>query len=149
MTLLAAENEAIRAAFHTFENTTLWIIVVLALLALVFAAFLRRQVLAAPEGTDKMKEIAKAIQEGSAAYLNRQLRTVAAFVAVLAVLIFFILPVPEGHVHSEAMIRLGRSIAFAVGALFSATTGFSGMWLAVRGERARRERGTRSGLDRR
>jgi K(+)-stimulated pyrophosphate-energized sodium pump len=150
MTLLAAENEAIRAAFHTFENTTLWIIVVLALLALVFAAFLRRQVLAAPEGTDKMKEIAKAIQEGSAAYLNRQLRTVAAFVAVLAIAIFFILPVPGGHVHSEFMIRFGRSVAFVVGAVFSATTGFSGMWLAVRGNvrvaNAARESGLRSAM---
>ena len=101
MTLFAAEDQAIRAAFHTFETTTLWIIVVLSLLALAFAAYLRREVLAAPEGTDKMKEIAQAIQEGSAAYLNRQLRTVAAFVAVLAVAIFFILPVPGGHVHSE------------------------------------------------
>jgi K(+)-stimulated pyrophosphate-energized sodium pump len=150
MSLLAAENQAIRATFHTFETTTLWIIVVLSLLALAFAAYLRREVLAAPEGTDKMKEIAKAIQEGSAAYLNRQLRTVAAFVAVLAVAIFFILPVPGGHVHSEFMIRLGRSVAFVVGAIFSGTTGFSGMWLAVRGNvrvaNAARESGLRSAM---
>ena len=150
MTLLAAESGAIRAVFGTFDYTTLWIIVVLSLAALAFAAVLRRQVLAAPEGTDKMKEIARAIQEGSAAYLNRQLRTVAAFVVVLAIVIFFILPVPDGHVHSESMIRLGRSIAFVIGALFSATTGFSGMWLAVRGNvrvaNAARESGLRSAM---
>src|SRR4029077_11866209 len=150
MTLLAAESGAIRAVFGTFDYTTLWIIVVLSLAALGFAAVLRRQVLAAPEGTDKMKEIARAIQEGSAAYLNRQLRTVAAFVVVLAIVIFFILPVPDGHVHSEMMIRLGRSIAFVVGAVFSATTGFSGMWLAVRGNvrvaNAARESGLRSAM---
>src|SRR5439155_6119132 len=140
----------IRTTFHTFENITLWIIVLVALCALLFAAFLRRQVLAAPEGSDKMKEIAKAIQEGSAAYLNRQLRTVAAFVGLLAVLLFFVLPVPEGHVHSALLIRFGRSIAFCIGALFSATTGFSGMWLAVRGNvrvaNAARESGLRSAM---
>jgi len=150
MTLLAAESGAIRAEFGAFDYTTLWIIVVLSLAALAFAAVLRRQVLAAPEGTDKMKDIARAIQEGSAAYLNRQLRTVAAFVAILAVVIFFILPVPDGHVHSAMLIRLGRSVAFVVGAVFSATTGFSGMWLAVRGNvrvaNAARESGLRSAM---
>src|SRR5215831_5948581 len=150
MTLLAAESGAIKAVFGSFENTALWIIVLLSLAALAFAAVLRRQVLAAPEGTDKMKEIARAIQEGSAAYLNRQLRTVAAFVVVLAIVIFFILPVPDFHVHSAVLIRLGRSIAFVIGAVFSATTGFSGMWLAVRGNvrvaNAARESGLRSAM---
>jgi K(+)-stimulated pyrophosphate-energized sodium pump len=150
MTLLAADSGAIKAVFGAFENTTLWIIVVLSLAALAFAAVLRRQVLAAPEGTDKMKEIARAIQEGSAAYLNRQLRTVAAFVIVIAIVIFFILPVPDFHVHSAMMIRLGRSIAFVIGAVFSATTGFTGMWLAVRGNvrvaNAARETGLRSAM---
>src|SRR4029079_15035838 len=117
MTLLAAESGAIRAVFGTFDYTTLCIIVVLSLAALAFAAVLRRQVLAAPEGTDKMKDIARAIQEGSAAYLNRQLRTVAAFVVILAVVIFFILPVPDGHVHSAMMIRLGSSISLVSRAL--------------------------------
>ena len=131
-TLVAAEGEAIRAVFHTFENTALWVIVVIALAALAFAAVLRRQVLSAPEGTDKMKEISRAVQEGSAAYLNRQFRTVGVFVAVLAVAIFFVLPVPSPSFHSDIVIRFGRSIAFIVGAVFSATVGFSGMWLAVR-----------------
>jgi K(+)-stimulated pyrophosphate-energized sodium pump len=131
-TLVAAEGEAIKAVFHSFENTALWVIVVIALAALAFAAVLRRQVLSAPQGTDKMQEISRAVQEGSAAYLNRQFRTVGVFVAVLAVAIFFILPVPSPSFHSDIVIRFGRSIAFIVGAVFSATVGFSGMWLAVR-----------------
>ena len=61
-----------------------------------------REVLAAPEGTDKMKEIAKAIQEGASAYLSRQFRTVAVFLVVLAVVIFFVLPAPPEATHSDA-----------------------------------------------
>ena len=53
--------------------------------ALVFAYYLVREVLAAPEGTEKMKEIAKAIQEGAKAYLSRQFRTLAVFLGILTV----------------------------------------------------------------
>ena len=150
MSVLAAGGETTSVVFHSFENSALWLIVLLAIGALVFAAFLRRSVLAAPEGTDKMKEISRAIQEGSAAYLNRQLRTVAVFVALLAVLIFFLLPVPAHAVHSDFTLRFGRSMAFIVGAVFSALTGFSGMWLAVRGNvrvaNAARETGLKNAM---
>ncbi len=66
-----------------------WVIAVavVALLALVVAAVLVRQVLAASTGTEKMQEIAQAVQEGAAAYLRRQFRTLSVFV----VLIFFVL----------------------------------------------------------
>jgi len=105
-----------------------WVIAVavVALLALVVAAVLVRQVLAASTGTEKMQEIAQAIQEGAAAYLRRQFRTLSVFV----VLIFFVLLVLPADTES---IRWGRSIFFLVGALFSALTGFTGMSLAVRG----------------
>jgi K(+)-stimulated pyrophosphate-energized sodium pump len=105
-----------------------WVIVVLvvALLALVVAGFLVRDVLAASQGTAKMQEIAKAVQEGAAAYLRRQFRTVGVFV----VLIFFVLLVLPADTES---IRIGRSLFFLVGALFSALAGFTGMSLAVRG----------------
>ena len=108
-----------------------------------------RAVLQAPEGTDKMKEIATAIQEGASAYLSRQFRTVAIFLVVLAIAIFFVLPVPANAAHSETSIRLGRSIAFMLGAFFSAVTGYIGMWLAVRANvrtaNAARESGLRAG----
>src|SRR5262249_6823726 len=117
---------------------------------LAFAAYLRREVLAANEGTDQMKEIARAIQEGAKAYLNRQFRTLGVFLAALTVALFFILPVPKDAAHSETFIRFGRSIAFILGAVFSATTGFAGMWLAVRGNvrvaNAAREAGLRRAL---
>ncbi len=133
MTLLAQESGRIDAVFRAFEDGALLVILAISILALVVAYFLMRGVLAAPEGTEKMKEIARAIQVGSRAYLNRQFRTVGLFLALLTVAIFFVLPVPKDAAHSEMSIRLGRSIAFILGAGFSAITGFAGMWLAVRG----------------
>src|SRR5205085_5999587 len=96
----------------------LWIVIAVSLGALGVAFVLRRGVLAADEGTEKMKEISRAIQEGSRAYLNRQFRTLAMFGAVLAVGLFFLLPA-SGGTHSELSIRLGRSIAVVFGAVFS------------------------------
>jgi K(+)-stimulated pyrophosphate-energized sodium pump len=132
------------AATVNGSNLT-WVIVVavVALLALGVAAVLVRLVLAASQGTEKMQEIATAVQEGAAAYLRRQFRTIGIFV----VLIFFVLlPLPAG----SASIRWGRSIFFLVGALFSAVTGFTGMSLAVRGNvrvaAAARESGERSAM---
>ena len=105
MSLLAAEGGVIRAAFGTFDSTSLWVVLAISILALLFGFYLRRQVLAASEGTPKMQEVATAIQEGSAAYLNRQFRTLGAFGAVLVVVLYF-LPV-EHHVHAEWVVRLG------------------------------------------
>ncbi|MBA2639361.1 MAG: sodium/proton-translocating pyrophosphatase, partial [Nocardioidaceae bacterium] len=106
-------------------NTTVVVIVaVIALVALVMAAVFRQQVLAADEGTESMKAIAQAVQEGASAYLTRMFRTLAVF-AVVAFVVLFALP-------GDAGIRIGRSIFFLVGAGFSAAIGYLGMWLAVR-----------------
>src|SRR6478672_10844675 len=76
------------AAVLTHDNRILvMVIAVVALAALVVAGILVRQVLAAGEGTDSMKKIATAIQEGANAYLGRQLRTLGVF----AVIVFFLL----------------------------------------------------------
>jgi K(+)-stimulated pyrophosphate-energized sodium pump len=130
--VLAQESGPIQAVFGSFEDRSLWVIMVISLLALAFAYYLVREVLAAPEGTDKMKEIATAIQEGAKAYLSRQFRTVGIFLGLLTVLLFFVLPSPKDPAHSEFAIKFGRSLAFILGAVFSATTGYVGMWLAVR-----------------
>ena len=106
--------------------TTVVVVAVIALAALGVAAILVREVLAADEGTDKMKEIAGAVQEGASAYLNRQFKTLAVFAAI----VFFVLFLLPAETSSE---RIGRSIFFLVGAVFSGVTGYMGMWLAVRG----------------
>ncbi len=128
----------------TGSNLT-WVVAVaaVALAALVVAGVLVREVLAASQGTAKMQEIATAVQEGAAAYLRRQFKTIGVFV----VLIFFVLLLLPAVNES---VRWGRSGFFLVGALFSATTGFTGMSLAVRGNvrvaAAAREAGERSAM---
>jgi K(+)-stimulated pyrophosphate-energized sodium pump len=104
--------------------TYAYIVLGISLAALAIAYGLRAQVLAASDGTPKMREIAEAVQEGAAAFLSRQFRTLSYFVAI----VFFLLFALPG----DAEIRVGRSIFFLLGAAFSALVGYNGMWLAVR-----------------
>ncbi|MER7928504.1 sodium-translocating pyrophosphatase [Streptomyces sp. NPDC096057] len=114
------------AAVLTDDNRILVMVIgLVALAALVVAGILVREVLAAGEGTDSMKKIAAAVQEGANAYLGRQLRTVGVF----AVIVFFLLLLLPADDWNQ---RAGRSIFFLIGAVFSAATGYIGMWLAVR-----------------
>lgn len=110
--------------FGAGSYTTVAVIALIAVLALGCAFVLRRQVLAAPDGTAKMQDIAQAVQEGASAYLKRQFRTLVLF-AVVVFGLLFLLPGDSG-------IRIGRSVAFVFGAGFSAAIGYLGMWLAVR-----------------
>jgi K(+)-stimulated pyrophosphate-energized sodium pump len=110
------------------EGGNLVLVVVVALIALGalgMAAMFRSQVLAAGEGTDNMKTIALAVQEGANAYLQRQFRTLGIFAAV-AFVVLFALPA------DDLAVRIGRSVFFLVGAGFSAAIGYLGMSLAVR-----------------
>jgi K(+)-stimulated pyrophosphate-energized sodium pump len=102
-----------------------YIVLAVALAALGIAFALRQQVLAANDGTEKMREIAEAVQEGAAAYLARQFRTLSYFVGIV---FFLLLALPA----DTMSLRIGRSIFFLLGAGFSALVGYNGMWLAVR-----------------
>src|SRR3712207_4878419 len=104
------------------------VVLAISLAALAFAAYLVRAVMAADQGTATMRDIARAVQEGAAAYLRRQFKTLAVF-AVIVFLLLLILPVAEGGLGT----RLGRALFFLVGAMFSAMVGFIGMTLATRG----------------
>ena len=106
------------------DKPVLYVILVVSLVALGFAGLFAREVLAAEQGPESMRAISRAVQEGAAAYLSRQFRTLAAF----AVLVFFVLFLLPG----TADVRIGRSIFFLVGAVFSALVGFIGMTLATR-----------------
>ena len=90
-----------------------------ALAAILYGAFSVRQILDLPDGDERMREIAAAIQEGAQAYLNRQYSTIGMVGAVLFVLIG---------------IGLGWATAwgFAIGAIFSAAAGYIGMHVSVR-----------------
>ncbi len=102
---------------------------VFALIALGFAAMFVQSVLRAGRGTKNMQEIAGAVQEGASAYLFRQFKTLAVFV-VIAVVLLFLLPVHDTD--NETWVKIGRSLFFIVGAVFSSFIGGAGMALATR-----------------
>jgi K(+)-stimulated pyrophosphate-energized sodium pump len=121
-------SPAANAANLTLDGSDQAIVVavgVVALIALAIAFVLRAGVLATGTGTAKMQEISAAVQEGGAAYLGRQFRTLSIFV-VIVFLLLFALPADDWNQ------RIGRSVFFLVGAGFSATIGYLGMWLATR-----------------
>src|SRR5512135_1263625 len=101
------------------------VVAAVAVAALLVAGYLVREVLAASQGSTRMVEVGRAVQEGAAAYLRRQFKTLAIFVVVIP-LILLLLPADNGAA------KAGRSLFFAVGAVFSASVGFVGMWLATR-----------------
>ncbi|WP_189334536.1 sodium-translocating pyrophosphatase [Actinoplanes ianthinogenes] len=112
------------------SNVTFVIVaLVFALIALGFAAMFVQSVLRTGRGTKNMQEIAGAVQEGASAYLFRQFKTLAVFV-VIAVVLLFLLPVHDTD--NETWVKIGRSLFFVVGAVFSSFIGGAGMALATR-----------------
>src|ERR1700689_4972952 len=142
--VLAAGGPVAPVSVSGGNLTWVVIVAVIALAALGVAGVLVREVLAASQGTAKMQEIAKAVQDGAAAYLRRQFRTLGVFVFAIF-WILLILPVEGGD-----GVRWGRSSFFLLGALFSGLTGFTGMSLCVRGNfrvaAAAREGGERNAM---
>src|ERR1700744_6443222 len=106
------------------DHVIVGVVAVVALAALVVGYVLLKGVLATGQGTSKMQEIAKAVQEGAAAYLNRQFRTLAIFAVVVFALLFAL---PADSIGE----RVGRSIFFLIGAAFSAALGLFGASIVV------------------
>ena len=89
------------------------------LAAIIYGVISIRAILKLPAGNEKMQEIAKAIQEGAKAFLNRQYKTVGIVAAVLFLLIGFLL-------------SWKTALAFLIGAALSAAVGYIGMFISVR-----------------
>ena len=105
----------------------LLIVPIAGLAAFVFAAYLTRDVLSRDKGTPKMQEIAAAIQEGARAFMKRQYTAIAILAAVFAVIFAVALGVTQSWVTG-----LKTAGAFALGATFSAASGYIGMHIAIR-----------------
>ena len=100
-------------------ETALWLSLGAALLALVYGVVSAKWILGRSAGSERMQEIAAAIQEGAKAYMNRQYTTIGIVGAVLFVVLLLALD-------------WGTAVGFAIGAVFSALAGYIGMFVSVR-----------------
>ncbi len=124
-----------------FEVIAIWSVLGIAVLGLLYAVFLVRQISKEDKGTPEMQEVWGYIKTGANTYLRQQLRTIALFLIVLIVALFasvwVVRPSPEAREAFGDAARLwvafGRAGAFLLGATFSASVGFIGMNMAVEG----------------
>jgi K(+)-stimulated pyrophosphate-energized sodium pump len=129
----------------SLEAIAIWAVFVTAIVGLLYAVFLRSQILREDKGTPKMQEVWNAIKDGANAYLSRQLRSILPLIAILTVALFFsvyiVPPSPEalerfaGQTPDQVRLIIGfaRAIAFVMGATFSLTVGQIGMRMAIEG----------------
>ncbi|MBU0455834.1 MAG: sodium-translocating pyrophosphatase [Pseudomonadota bacterium] len=99
----------------------LWFAVISALISVIYGGVYYRWILKQPTGSERMREIASAIQQGASAYLNRQYTTIAIVGLILFVIIGF---VPS--------LGWYTAFAFAFGAVLSGSVGYIGMGVSVR-----------------
>jgi K(+)-stimulated pyrophosphate-energized sodium pump len=92
---------------------------VCAVAAVAYGLISAQWILGLPQGNERMRQIAAAIQEGAGAYMKRQYTIIAAVGVVMFVALF-------------ATLGAKTAVGFAIGALFSGLTGFIGMFVSVR-----------------
>jgi K(+)-stimulated pyrophosphate-energized sodium pump len=115
-----------------------WLIPVAGIAAVVFAAYLARDVLSRDTGTDAMRDVASTIHEGAVAFIRRQYTTIAllalAGAVVIGLVIFFVETKDVADVPSlaGAPIALMTGVAFLVGAACSMASGIIGMYISVK-----------------
>jgi len=101
------------------EQYAVYFALVCAAAAVVYGLLSANWILALPQGNERMRQIAAAIQEGAGAYMKRQYTIIAVVGAVMFVALF-------------ATLGAKTAVGFAIGALFSGLTGFIGMFVSVR-----------------
>ncbi|GAA0569869.1 sodium-translocating pyrophosphatase [Caenispirillum bisanense] len=113
---------------------TIIFVILCGIVAVAYGAYSSRAILALPTGTERMVEIARAVQEGAQAYLNRQYRTIAIVGVIIGILLG---------------LRLGFHVAvgYFLGAILSGAAGFIGMLISVRANVRTTEAARSGGLD--
>jgi K(+)-stimulated pyrophosphate-energized sodium pump len=122
-----------------FEIIAIWSVLGVAILGLLYAILLRRQILAEDMGTPKMQEVWSAIRDGADAYLTRQLRSIIPLIVILTAAMYLsVAIVPPSHEATDLFgadatmwIGIGRAVGFVLGAGFSLVVGQIGMRMAV------------------
>ena len=129
----------------SLEETAIWVVFGIAIIGLLYALFLRSQILREDKGTQKMQEVWGAIKDGADAYLRKQFRSILPLIGLLTIALFLsvyvVPPSPEARERFSTMndsqirfwIGLARALAFIMGAGFSLTVGQLGMRMAVEG----------------
>jgi K(+)-stimulated pyrophosphate-energized sodium pump len=132
-----------RHGLNSFEQIAIVGVVITAFISLLYAWFLRGNVMRKDKGTPKMQEVWNAIRIGADSYLSRQLKTIFPVIGVLTIALFlsvYVVPPSleaqeEFHELGDNGIRLviaiGRTIAFIMGASFSLLVGQLGMRMAI------------------
>ncbi len=108
------------------------IVFICSILSLLYGGFTIKKILEEPQGSDRMKEIASAIQEGAQAYLNRQYLTISVVGVLIALILFYL------------MENSFVSIGFVIGAFLSGLAGYIGMFVSVRANVRTTEAATQS-----
>jgi K(+)-stimulated pyrophosphate-energized sodium pump len=114
----------------------LWLVLIISLLAIVFAVFLAKSVLKRGTGTAEMQAISNAIKEGAEAFLARQNKTIGTLAIAVALLLFvlyaFLRQGNSADPVDPMWLAIWTVISFALGATCSVVAGYIGMWVAIR-----------------
>src|SRR5512147_3069412 len=129
----------------SLEAIAIWSVLGVAILGLLYALFLRNQIMREDKGTKEMQDVWGAIKDGADAYLGKQLRSILPLIAILTVALFLsvyiVPPSPEARERFQNMtdaqlqfwIGIARGLAFIMGAGFSLAVGQIGMRMVVQG----------------
>src|SRR5262249_13063528 len=126
---------------NSLEQGLIFAVLGTAVIALIYAGLLARQILGQSKGTEAMQEIWRDIKAGATAYLNTQFRAIAPLIIVLTVAMFFsvylVTPTREAREvlgpNANTIVAFARAGAFLMGATFSLLVGRIGMTMAVEG----------------
>lgn len=130
---IAAESDIVLPQLNSNQYGILIAVLLSAFIALAYGGWIVFSVRKADKGSEAMQDVAKAIQEGANAYLNRQAKTMFVFVVIMTVILGFMYWNIYAELPNRLALTIGISIAFFLGVLASYGAGRMGMWLAVQG----------------